>query len=141
MAFQSVFTVEPPGPVPDVTNQYGGEDLQDIRFLVDDVKKSIGDLKEQSAAGWDGIHPKVLKECVDSLAFPLWIIFMKSFETGYLPRDWKDGVVTPIFKKGSKADPLNYRPVSLTSVPCKLMEKIITRKIKEHLEENYILSR
>ena len=140
-AFQSTFTIEPPGPIPEVTNQYVGESLQDISFTVEEVKEYIGDLKEFSAPGTDGIHPKVLKECVDSFALPLWMIFKKSLENGQLPREWKDGVVTPIFKKGSKVDPLNYRPVSLTSVPCKLFEKIITKRIKEHLEVNDILSK
>ena len=139
VAFQSVFTIEPPGPIPEATRHYEGVDLQEIYFDVNDVKKDIANLKEQSAPGGEGVHPKVLKEC-DSLAVPLCMIFKKSFEGGILPRDWKDAVVTPIFKKGSKTDPLNYRPVSLTAVPCKLLEKIITRKIKEHLEENNILS-
>ena len=139
-AFQGVFTEEPQGPLPALGYSYQGEGLRNVIFTIEELIECIGQLREQSAPGPDGIHPKVIKECVESFALPLWIIFQKSFEEGFLPRDWKDAVITPIFKKGSKVDPLNYRPVSLTSVPCKLMEKIITRKVKQHLEENDILS-
>ena len=139
-AFQGVFTEEPQGPLPALEYNFQGEGLRNIIFTIEELIECIGQLREQSAPGPDGIHPKVIKECAESFALPLWIIFQESFEEGILPRDWKDAVITPIFKKGSKTDPLNYRPVSLTSVPCKLMEKIITRKVKQHLEENDILS-
>ena len=56
------------------------------------------------------------------------------------PSQWKEANVTPIFKKGDKRNPGNYRPVSLTSIPCKIMEKIIRDKIFLQLEENNLLS-
>jgi hypothetical protein len=45
--------------------------------------------------------------------------------TGIVPKNWKEAIVTPIYKRGPKAEPGNYRPVSLTSVPCKVMESLI----------------
>ena len=54
-------------------------------------------------------------------------------QEGIVPQDWKDAIVVPIFKKGVKSEPSNYRPVSLTSVVCKLMERIVKDVIQDHL--------
>ena len=59
---------------------------------------------------------------------------------GKLPDQWKCANVTPLFKKGARGNPSNYRPVSLTSIPCKVMEKIIRDAMFSHMEENGILS-
>jgi hypothetical protein len=59
------------------------------------------------------------------------MIFNMALETGRSPQDWKLADVTPISKKGTKGDPGNYRPVSLTSVPCKVLESIV--RIMNHL--------
>ncbi|KAK4824706.1 hypothetical protein QYF61_017932 [Mycteria americana] len=72
--------------------------------------------------GPDEIHPRVLKELADL--------------TGEVPADWRLANVTPIFKKGRKEDLGNYRPVSLTSVPGKLVEQIILSAITRHVENN-----
>ena len=55
--------------------------------------------------------------------------------------EWKMSDVTPVFKKEKKTDPNKYRPVSLTSSSCKLLETMIRDDIAEHLEENYLLSK
>ena len=114
--------------------------LTDIDISVGQVKNLMKNLKAQSAAGPDGIHPRVLRECADVLSMPITIIFEHSLRAGILPTDWKKGNITPIFKKGSKTDPLNYRPISLTSVVCKILEKLIRCSIMKHLEENHLLS-
>ena len=90
--------------------------------------------------GPDGIHPKVLRECCDNVAYPIWLIFQKSLKSGVVPSSWREANITPIFKSGSKSDSLNYRPISLTSVVCKLLEKLITNKITNHLETNNLLT-
>ena len=96
-------------------------------------------LKENSTPGEDNVHPKVLKECHRALAIPLTKIFKTSLTTGNLPRDWLSAIVSPIFKKGSKAKVENYRPVSLTSHVCKVLESIIRDHIVVHLKaENLI---
>ncbi|WP_245931577.1 RNA-directed DNA polymerase, partial [Nocardia nova] len=84
--------------------------------------------------GPDGIHPRVLRELAEELAKPLSIIYQQSWLSGEVPADWRLANVTPIYKKGRRADPGNYRPVSLTSVPGKLMEQIILRVIMRHLQ-------
>ncbi|KAK4818253.1 hypothetical protein QYF61_009428 [Mycteria americana] len=93
-------------------------------------------LDTHKSMGPDEIHPRVLKELAEELTKPLSIIYQQSWLTGEVPADWRLANVTPIFKKGQKEDPGNYRPVSLTSVLGKLMEQIILSAITRHVENN-----
>ncbi|KAK4817476.1 hypothetical protein QYF61_015810 [Mycteria americana] len=93
-------------------------------------------LDTHESMGPDEIHPRVLKEVVEVLTKPLSIIYQQSWLTGEVPADWKLANVTPIYKKSRKEDLGNYRPVSLTSVPRKLMEQIILSAITRHVEDN-----
>ncbi|RMC07035.1 hypothetical protein DUI87_16488 [Hirundo rustica rustica] len=85
--------------------------------------------------GPDGIHPRVMRELADELAKPFSIIYHQSWLTGEVPDDWKLANVTPIHKKGGREDPSNYRPVSLTSVPGKIMEQFILSVITQNLQD------
>ena len=71
--------------------------------------------KQDKAPGDDGITPKFFKEAADEIAEPLTEIFNKSVSEGVVPQDWKIANVAAIFKKGTKLDSGNYRPVSHTS--------------------------
>ena len=71
---------------------------------------------------------------------PLNTIFEKSLNESVLPQIWKQANVTAIYKKGDKSIPENYRPISLTSVPCKLMERLIRDKLVEHMSRNNFFS-
>jgi hypothetical protein len=75
----------------------------------------------------------------DQISKPLSILFNKSIEESGVPEDWRLANVTPILKKGERAKPENYRPVSLTSQICKIMETVIRDKMIEHLESNGLL--
>ena len=66
-------------------------------------------------------------------------LFQQSLRDSSIPMTWKQAYVTPIYKKGNRSDPKNYRPVSLTSLVCKTMEHILVSQIMKHLESNNIL--
>ena len=80
------------------------------------------------------IHPRFLKELAGFLADPLCKIFRLSLDAGKLPQDWKLGVIKPIFKGGDIQNPQNYRPVCLTSVVCKVMERHLKNAIQTYLD-------
>ncbi|GAB0203967.1 mitochondrial enolase superfamily member 1 [Grus japonensis] len=93
-------------------------------------------LDTHKSMGPDGIHPRVLRELAEELAKPLSIIYQQSWLTGEVPDDWRLANVTPIYKKGRKEDPGNYRPVSLTSVPGKIMERFILSALTRQVQDN-----
>ncbi|KFP51221.1 RNA-directed DNA polymerase from mobile element jockey, partial [Cathartes aura] len=103
------------------------------------VRDQLYQLNVHKSMGPDGIHPRVLKELADIMAGPLSIIYQRSWESGEVPADWKLVDVIPIHKKGMREDAGNYRPVSLTSVPGKIMEKIILRTVERHLKNSAII--
>ena len=111
-----------------------------MNLNVDIVKKEILVISINKAVGPDEIHPRMLKELVDYITIPLFIIMKKSLMTGNLPDDWKLADVSPIFKKGAKNLAENYRPISLTSISCRILEKIMKNKIMNHLIQEKLLS-
>ena len=88
--------------------------------------------------GPDGIHPRVLKELAEVLTKPLSIIYQQSCLTGQVP-DWRLANVTAIYKKSQNKDPGNYRPVSLTPVPGKIMEQITLSAITQHIQDHQMI--
>ncbi|TRZ13633.1 hypothetical protein HGM15179_013474 [Zosterops borbonicus] len=119
----------PPGLVDGVREQNGPSIIQE-----EAVREQLRCLDTHKSMGPDGIHPRVMRELADELAKPPSIIYNQSWLTGEVPEDWKLANVTPIHKKGGKEDPSNYRPVSLTSVPSKIMEQFILSVIMQHLQ-------
>ncbi|KFP08524.1 hypothetical protein N300_08319, partial [Calypte anna] len=89
--------------------------------------------------GPDGMHPQMLRELVDVIARLLPIIFGKYLGTGEMPEDWRKAIVTPVFKKGKKEDPGNYSPVSLTSIPEKVMEQLILDTVSRHIKDKRLI--
>ena len=83
--------------------------------------------------------PRIIRALEDKLARPLTHIFNNSVETGIIPEDWKSTNVTAIHKKGSRQEPENYRPLSLTSVVCKTMERLVKGRLITHLKMNNLI--
>jgi hypothetical protein len=104
------------------------------------IESYLLQLNKRKNGSMDGVHPYVLSECSISLCKPLSMIFIKSFELGKLPDIWKYANITPLYKKGDKYDPLNYRPISLTSICCKVMERILREIIMDHIICNNLLT-
>ena len=140
-SFSSMFTKEDPNNVPVPTQVYTGVlPLQNVEFTEKDVANKINKLKSTSAPGPDNMRPQILQSLSDSISVPLTIIYRKSLEEGVVPQDWRNANITPVFKKGSKVLAENYRPISLTSVICKIMESIIRDAITHHLTVNSLIN-
>ena len=104
------------------------------------IKALIDGLDASKAPGPDNISPRLLKLIPDEESRCLKLIFETSLRKSEVPHDWKKAKITPLFKKGAKSDPKNYRPVSLTSIPCKLLEHIIKSAMYAHLENHQIIT-
>lgn len=89
------------------------------------VREQLYQLSIQKPMGPNGFHPRVLRELVGIIAGLLSTIFQRSWKTGEVPANWKLASFIPIYKRDTREDPENYRPVSLISVPQKVMEKIV----------------
>ena len=140
--FGSVFTKEDESNLPESkpTEWSGGKAIADIIVTPAAIEEKLSKLNINKAYGPDGIPPIVLKELRESLSTPLSYLFNKSIESGALPEEWKTANVTAIFKKGTKSEPGNYRPVSLTSVICKVFESIVRDCIVDHMTINKLFS-
>ena len=138
--FSSVFTREPDGEwnLPEPVQLQSSMKLD---LSVTAVVKVLSKLKVVKSPGPDGIHPRVLYELRDTLGRPLSKIFLSSLNRGEIPDDWKCVNITAIHKKDSKKIAGNYRPISLTSVVCKIMETLIRDSLMDYLKRNNILSR
>eukprot|EP00117_Sycon_ciliatum_P002447 scpid66661/ scgid1988/ Probable RNA-directed DNA polymerase from transposon X-element; Reverse transcriptase len=122
----------PPPPIhtPRVTDRT----LQDVTATEVEVLELLRHIDTNKSAGPDGIPSILLKLTADRIAPSLTIIFNHSFTHGQVPRDWRDAMVSPIFKKGSRACPTNYRPISLLPVVSKLQERIAHKALYRHIQ-------
>ncbi len=138
--FTSVFTKENLTNLPIVSNTNCSAILDKVEITENYILQMIKSLNASKSPGPDNIHPRVLKESAEEIFYPLYMIFKKSLETGVLPCSWKKANVSPVFKKGNKHEKENYRPISLTSVVCRLLETIIKNTIVSYLDENSLFS-
>lgn len=137
-AFGSVFVSEPLGPLPkECYNPQNGDEIDDITISFDDVKYELNKLDISKCQGPDSIHPKLLRSLSSNCTFVLAItkLFQSCATTCRIPNQWKTAYVTALYKKGSRKDALNYRPVSLTCILCKVYEKLIRRHILNHVKK------
>lgn len=136
--FQSVYTKEDihnmphMGPSPFRT-------MDNIRVSQAGVYKLLRGLRPFKATGPDEIPAYILKEAAEHISPYLTIIHQKSLDTGAIPDDWRAANIVPVFKKGEKHKASNYRPVSLTSICCKLLEHIVHSTIMDHFDRHQIL--
>ena len=110
------------------------------KTLLERKKTLLERLKPRKATGPDNIPACFLQSAASELAGMLTFIFQQSLDSGDTPKDWREANVVPIFKKGDRSKPANYRPVSLTAICCKQLEHIIVSNTLQHLTDHNILT-
>ena len=141
--FSSVFTKEDISSLPVADTKFQGAKSDYLGPLVvtpELVAKKIKAMKDNKSPGVDGIPPKLLMETVEQISIPLARIFNLSLKEGVVPFEWKEANIIPLFKKGSRNKSENYRPVSLTSVICKLLERLIKDHMVDFLVKHKLLN-
>ena len=114
--------------------------MPSITVSVKGVRKLLRGLNIHKATGPDHIPTRLLHDFADELAPIMTNIFQKSLDSGAIPDDWREAAIVPIFKKGDRHQASNYRPVSLTSVSCKVLEHVIHSQIMDHYDRLGILT-
>jgi hypothetical protein len=145
-SFQDVFVKEEETELPpfvvklnDGCSKFVDLNPNDIQY--EQVLAKLKNLDPNKACGADKIHPMILKNCAEAFALPITLIFRSSLASSQLPIQFRSANVTPLYKKGDKTIPGNYRPVSLTSVVCKIMESIIRERIEKYLYKNNLIAK
>ena len=140
--FTSVFTDESLQDVPipeNVFNLPAEDSLHELQVTPETIHEKLINLKPNKAPGDDRIYPRVLMELADNISLPLATIYNSSLKTSYVPMDWRRANVAALHKKGSRSSSSNYRPVSLTSHVCKVLESILRDYIVDHLDKHNLI--
>jgi len=136
--FCSVFTQEDTNNIPSKGHS-PHPSMPKIHITLNGVINCIKRLNPKKASGPDKMPIIALKETASEIAPILQSLFQQSLDTHEVPNDWKQANIVPIFKKGDRTKPSNYRPVSLTAVASKMLEHIVVSAIMDHLDTNNIL--
>lgn len=137
--FVSAFTNEETSKLPDL-GPSPHPALPEFEIGCDGVRKLLSNIKPFTASGPDNLPAYLLKEGADELAPVFTLLFQATLHQGKIPLGWKTADVAPIFKKGDKHKPENYRPISLTCIVSKTMEHIIHSQIINHLDARGVLT-
>ena len=138
--FSSVFTDENLENIPEGTSVYLGEYLNNFEITPEAVHEKLMKLNPGKTPGPDQWHPLFLRSIADLISLPLSILFQKSLQEGILPSEWSRACITAIHKKGEKGIADNYRPVSMTSIICKVMESLVRDKLVGHMIDKKLFS-
>jgi exonuclease III len=136
--FVNVFTAEPrhtylPDLPPPVYH------MNPFTITVDGVRKRLESLNVTKACGPDGVSGRFLCFAAPFISASVTALFNQSLNSAEIPTDWKSAIVHPVYKKGDKSLPLNYRPISLTCVLCKQLEHILVSQINRFLGAHNLL--
>ena len=138
--FSSVFTREDINNIPQVNETPEIQTFNLIATTRETIRKKIEKLKSSKSPGPDNCHPRVIKEMGESIITPLLLLFNLSIEKCQIPTEWKYANIAPIHKKGHKTLSSNYRPISLTSIICKLLESCIRDQLLTHIRNNNLFT-
>jgi len=140
--FNGVYVKEYVSNMPDFPmrchDEFNSLSISEDYFLL-----KLSQLITSKAVSPDKIHPWILKDCCHGLCKPLLMLYNLSLKCGKLPSDWKQALVTPILKKRIQIryDPNNYRPISLTSQVCKILESFVSSSITRFLTQHRLISK
>ena len=137
--FSSVFTHEPEGEIPRIASRTDSR-ISNLYVTEEMVLNQLTKLNVNKSCGPDEIHPRMLIELADYIAEPVALLFNLTIKYGIIPEDWKWAYLSPIYKKGARSNAENYRPISLTSILCKIMESFARERLMHHLLEKKLLS-
>ena len=113
--------------------------MPDFVIHESDLLEAVYKTKDKLSFTPEDIPPYFIKRIIHSIKTPLLFLFNSSLKYNYIPYQWKQSLITPIFKKGDRRIPLNYRPIALTSSFSRILESIITNKILNHLLTNNLI--
>ena len=136
--FQSVFTKDDGKPLTD--NNIPMHYMEDFEITPNDILVAISNMKDKLTRSPEGIPSFYIKRTAQSLLNPLTFLFNFFLTTHFVPDQWKSSRIVPIYKKGDKSNPLNYRPISLTSTFSRLFESILHAKISAYLQKFSLIS-
>ena len=108
--------------------------------IVKNKIEAIHDLSTHSAPGPDGVPAIVFKERAEALSEPLMILFNSFFDCHYIPDILKRAAIVPVYKSGERSNPINYRPISLTAILMKILERIVRKQVVQFLTDNNFLN-
>ena len=131
--YQQVFTQEDTTSFPKLGKSPYGK-MPKINITTEGVEKLLKQLNPNKAVGPDMLPTQVMKDHAELITPMLSKIFQQSLDTGDVPNDWRNANITALFKKGDRTLPPNYRPLSLTSISCKLLEPILFSNIMAHYD-------
>jgi hypothetical protein len=105
-----------------------------------EIRRTVDSLPANSSVGHDGISVEMLKKSPAAVYVALEIIFNASIDTGTFPSQWKEALITPIYKKGNIYDPANYRPIALLSIISKVLERLISVQLREYTKNASLIN-
>ena len=139
--FCSVFT-EDNGRLPNFKSRIPADDpgICDIEINQQVIHRIILKLKSSTGPGPDGLPAVFFKHTISSITFPLSVLFRSFMDLVDLPSEWKEAVITPIFKKANPSECCNYRPIAITCICCKLFELIVVSNLLDYLNDRNLIN-
>ena len=138
--FSSVFTTETKDKNPSLEGINISYNMGTLVIDEEKVKKRLHELNISKSPGPDGLHPRIILDLYEELGKPIAIIFKNSIENKNIPNEWREGCIAALFKTGSRKMASYYRPVNLTCILCKVLEKFIRDHILNHMKRNTLFS-
>ena len=139
--FHGILNGPEPSSFPTLNNRTFDSPLESVDFTIPDIKKRLRTCKPLQ---FNGAGQRPSPDTQGSCGCPgprFTTLFRKCIDDGQIPTVWREATITPIYKKGSRHSPSSYRPISLTSIPCKIFERVIKEKMLQHLQSNNLVSR